>query len=86
MINSPYAAKTLPNVPAEAINKACRPNVVRLFTIDSLAPTEIPSRNKKKKNRIRNRLTDLLQQFYLRKEIPDGNAAEHDSDYCKHPL
>lgn len=51
-----------------------------------ISPYRNSQQEQKKKNRIRNRLTDLLQQFYFTKEIPDGNAAEHDSDYCKHPF
>lgn len=51
-----------------------------------IGPYRNSQQEQKKKNCIRNRLTDLLQQFYFTKEIPDGNAAEHDSDYCKHPF
>ena len=39
-----------------------------------IGPYRNSQQEQKKKNRIRNRLTDLLQPFYFTKEIPDGNA------------
>ena len=40
-----------------------------------ISPYRNSQQEQKKKNRIRNRLTDLLQQFYFTKEIPDDLTA-----------
>ena len=51
-----------------------------------IGPYRNSQQEQKMKNCLSNRLTDLVQQFFFTNQIPDGSAAEHDSDYCKLPF